>query len=224
MRVLVVDDDDETLDVVGRALARDGHQVLGARSPAEALQVLEDTSVDLAVLDVMLGEASGLTLCRQLRRDGVEIPILFLSARGTVGARVDGLDAGGDDYLPKPFALRELVARVRALGRRGPAVRSRQLSVGALQLDFETRRATAQGAEIPITNREWDILRVLADAKGRIVTFDTLLERVWGEATESTRASLEVILSRLRKKLDTAAGRSLVRTVRGVGYALETHG
>lgn len=221
MRVLVVDDDDETLEVVQGALQRDGHQVSAAQTAARALALLADNTFDLAVLDVMLGSQSGLELCAQLRRDGVAFPILFLSARGTVNARVEGLDAGGDDYLPKPFALRELVARVRALGRRGPAVRARRLIVGGLRLDFEARRATTQELEIPVTNREWDILRALADANGRVVPFDVVLERAWGEATESNRASLEVIISRLRKKLDAPAGLPLIRTVRGLGYALE---
>ncbi|MGB5698015.1 MAG: response regulator transcription factor [Polyangiales bacterium] len=221
MRILVLDDDEETLEVAERALEHDGHHVLGARTLSEATHLLQSEGVDLIVLDVMLGNASGLDFCRRLRQEGSELPILFLSARGAVNARLDGFDAGGDDYLPKPFALRELVARVRALGRRGPAMRADRLTVGALSLDFDARRAASREGEVPVTRREWDILRALADAKGRIVTFDVMLELAWGEVSPSTRASLDVIVSRLRKKLDTAAGRPIIRTARGLGYSLE---
>jgi two-component system, OmpR family, response regulator len=221
MRILVLDDDEETLEVVERALLREGHHVQAVRTPSEASAVLETSVVELIVLDVMLENASGLDFCSQLRREGQDVPVLFLSARGTVHARLDGFDAGGDDYLPKPFALRELTARVRALGRRGTTVRASRLELGSLMFDFDARRATAVDQEIPVTQREWDILRVLADGKGRVVPFDVLLERVWGEATENTRASMEVIVSRMRKKLDRAAGGTLIRTVRGLGYSLE---
>lgn len=221
MRILVLDDDEETLDVISRALSREGHHVVATRTPDEASARLVEAAIDLVVLDVMLENASGLDFCAELRQDGHEFPILFLSARGAVNARIEGLDAGGDDYLAKPFALRELVARVRALGRRGPAVRARKLVLGSLTLDFDARRATVSEQEIPVTQREWDILRSLADARGAVVPFDVVLERAWGEATESARASLEVIVSRLRKKLDTAAGRPVIRTARGLGYSLE---
>lgn len=221
MRILVLDDDEETLEVVQRALEREGHAVVAVRTPADATQSLDGATFDLLVLDVMLDGASGLEFCTQLRADGLEAPILFLSARGAVNARIDGLDAGGDDYLPKPFALRELVARVRALGRRGPAVRAMVMTIGELTLEFDARRATVRGEDLPVTQREWDILRVLADARGRIVPFDVLLDRVWGDATESARASLEVILSRFRKKLERVTTQTVIRTVRGAGYALE---
>jgi two-component system OmpR family response regulator len=221
VHILAVDDDDETLELVERALQREGHRVLAVRTPAQALKALDQSSFELMILDVMLSDASGLDLCVQLRQAGIELPILFLSARGAVAARIEGLNAGADDYLAKPFALRELFARVRALGRRGPAVRPERVIVGELSLEFTARRARASGHEIPITQREWDILRALADAKGRVVLFDVLLERVWGEATESARASLDVIVSRLRKKLDAAANRAAIRTTRGVGYSLE---
>lgn len=221
MRILLVDDDEETRELVGHALTREGYRAVLVPTPQAAQEALANARFDLVVLDVMLGEQSGLSLCAQLRREGMETPILFLSARGTVRARVEGLDAGGDDYLAKPFALRELLARVRALGRRGPALHPRQLQLGALRLDFNARRATAHGRELPVTNREWEVLRVLADASGQVVPFDSLLDRVWGESSDGARASLEVIMSRLRKKLDAAAGVPVVRTLRGCGYALD---
>lgn len=221
MRVLIVDDDAETLEVVGRALERDAHRVSFASSAEQALRELEGNPVDVLVLDVMLGRSSGLELCVQLRRRGMSVPILFLSARGAVNARVEGLEAGGDDYLSKPFAVRELIARVRALGRRPQAKRATPVSFGPLTLNFDARRALVGDQEVPITRREWDILRALADANGLVVSFDDLLEQAWGDVSERGRASLEVIVSRLRRKLSSVAGKSLIRTVRGAGYALE---
>lgn len=221
MRVLVVDDDRETLEVVGRALARSGHDAVLACEPAEANAALDRGTFDVIVLDVMLEQASGLEVCRALRAEGLRTPILFLSARGSVNARVEGLDAGADDYLAKPFAIRELVARVRALGRRGVDLRSTVVTVGTLTLDLESRLATSAGREVPITRREWDILVVLAASNGRIVSYDDLLERAWGEVTDGARASLDVIISRLRRKLEEGAERSVFRTIRGQGYVME---
>jgi len=218
MRVLVVDDDAETLEVVARA----GHTVVSARSAAEATTALAREEPDVLVLDVMLEQASGIELCARLRSQGLTLPVLFLSARGTVNARVEGLDAGGDDYLAKPFAIRELVARVRALGRRRRPARARRLEMGALTVDFDARHASVQGAEVPVTRREWEILRVLVAAEGGVVTFDEILERAWGDVSPGARASLEVIVARIRKKLVIPGTRPLIRTVRGEGYALET--
>lgn len=215
MRVLVVDDDEETRELVAAALVREGFDADLAASGREAGERARSGRFDVVVLDVMLGGESGLDVCAALRRDGVETPILFLSARGAVDARIEGLDAGGDDYLPKPFALAELCARVRALGRRGPGLRPERLRVGALVLDFAARRAQHAGKLVPVTAREWELLRVLGDARGRVVAFDDVLERAWGEASERSRASLEVLVARLRKKLVP------IRTVRGVGYVLE---
>jgi DNA-binding response OmpR family regulator len=169
----------------------------------------------------MLQESSGLDLCATLRRDGNDVPILFLSARGTVGARVEGLEAGGDDYLPKPFAMRELKARVHALGRRGRARRPVSFRSGPCTFDFDRRRAELAGVEVPVTAREWELLEVLIEAGGAVVPYQDLLESLWGEVSDETRASLDVIVSRLRSKLRKGAnGESVVRTVRGRGYAL----
>jgi DNA-binding response OmpR family regulator len=217
MRVLVVDDDAETRALVGQALAREGHAVSEAGDATGAIARGTGERFDVIVLDVMLGTGSGLDVCASLRSAGIATPILFLSARGTVDARVDGLEAGGDDYLRKPFAVKELVARVRALGRRGASLRDEVVRVGEVVLDFAARRATRAGAEVPITAREWELLRVLADARGRVVSFDDVLERAWGDA--SARASLDVLVARVRKKLGDDA-HALLRTVRGVGYAL----
>jgi DNA-binding response OmpR family regulator len=221
MRVFVLDDDDETRELVGCALTRDGHRVTTASSFGEAIALLTASTFDVLVLDVMLNERSGLELCAKIRAQGIETPALFLSARGAVRARIEGFDAGGDDYLAKPFAIKELVARVRALGRRGPAFRPTTLVLGTVALDFARRQAQVSSQPIALTAREWEVLELLADARGRAVPFDTLLERAWGDVTEKSRASLAVIVSRLRQKLASAGRRPVVRTVQGVGYALE---
>lgn len=220
MRVLALDDDPETLELIAGALRRDGHETVLAESAATARTTLASDRFDVLILDVMLGADSGLELCAELRRAGIATPILFLSARGAVRARVDGLEAGGDDYLPKPFAVRELVARVRALGRRGPALRPRVFVAGAIVLDFDARCASAGGVEIPFTAREWDLLGVLADASGRVVPFDEILEHAWGEASDRARQSLGVLVTRIRKKLEANGAASVLRTARGLGYAL----
>lgn len=222
MRILTVEDDAETATLIGRALTSAGFEVVTAASLAEASSTLADNEFALIVLDVMLSDGSGLDLCRRLRSDGLATPILFLSARGTVRARVDGLDAGGDDYLPKPFAVRELVARANALCRRGPVIRRSRVRAGQAEIDFEMRHVQVGDVEVPVTAREWDVLAILADARGRVVTFDDILERAWGATSEQGKASLEVIISRLRKKLGgTTDGPGPLRTLRGVGYALD---
>lgn len=221
MRVLVLDDDDETRELVGSALSRDGHAVTLAGSFDDAMARVTSEQFDVLVLDVMLGHRSGLELCAAVREDGIETPALFLSARGTVRARLEGFEAGGDDYLPKPFALKELVARVRALGRRAPALRPSTLVLGPIALDFARRHAQGPSQALALTGREWDVLELLADARGRAVSFDTLLERAWGDVTDRSRASLAVIVSRLRHKFADVSDRPVVRTVHGFGYALE---
>lgn len=220
MRVLALDDDAETLELIGGALKREGHEALLVQSAAAARAALARETFDVLVLDVMLEDGSGLDLCASLRDDGLATPILFLSARGTVRARVDGLEAGGDDYLPKPFAVRELLARVRALGRRGPALRRREARFGQTVFDFDARRAMVDGVEVPFTPREWAVLRVLADARGNIVPFDDILERAWGEASDGARQSLGVLVTRVRKKLEERGAPQILRTARGHGYAL----
>ena len=221
VNVLVVDDDAETLALVSRALERRGYRVMQASDAAAAEGIVAESAVDVIVLDVMLPGDSGLALCARLREAGVQTPILFLSARGAVASRVDGLEAGGDDYLSKPFALKELVARVRALGRRGAALRPRKVRAGTAVFDFAARRAEQSGTEVPLTAREWDVVEALAAREGRPMAYDELLEAAWGETSDAARASLEVIVARLRRKLETTDGARIIRTLRGYGYALD---
>jgi DNA-binding response OmpR family regulator len=219
MRILVVDDHAETRELIARNLTRAAHVVRAAASCAEADRAIDAAVPDVVVLDVMLPDGSGFELCARWRAQSRNVPILLLTARGDVRDRVEGLDAGADDYLVKPFALAELNARVRALGRRGPIVRDRIAEFGAVRIDLDRRQVTVRDRRVPLTAKELCIMEVLAN-KGGVVPRDHLLESVWGEVHESAQASLEVLIGRIRRKLGAAS--SVLRTIRGVGYSLES--
>jgi DNA-binding response OmpR family regulator len=217
MRVLVVEDQNDVVEVVVRALGKDGHQVSVARSLSQADALLSTDAVDAVVLDLGLPDGNGLTWCKQVRRAGVAMPILVLTAQSAVSTRVAGLDSGADDFLAKPFAVAELRARVRALGRRAPIQGPVQFVSGKVHLDFSARRARADGREVPLTAREWSILEMLTSHAGRVVLRSDILDTVWGDQGAASEASLEVLIGRIRKKLGTP----FIRTVRGEGYATE---
>ena len=216
MDVLVVDDSPELLDLVRRALARDGHRVRVAVSIADARHELAALVPDLAILDIALPDGTGVELCRELRGAGMQLPILLLTAHAEIPERVAGLDAGADDFLGKPFAVAELRARVRALGRRGPLPRPTVTTIGDAAIDLAARRATKAGVEVPITAREWSVIELLIARSPRVVARATILEIVWGDAEPGASASLDVIMARIRRKL----GPDVVRTVRAEGYVL----
>jgi two-component system, OmpR family, response regulator len=217
MRVLVVEDHKDVVEVVVRALQRDGHHVSVARTLAEADAVLATQTVEAAVLDIGLPDGDGLAWCKRVRSDNVTLPILVLTAQSAVSTRVSGLDSGADDFLAKPFAVAELRARVRALGRRAPLQRGVELRSGGVHLDFSARRAWVADVEVPLTAREWSLVEMLTSRAGRVVGRADILEAVWGDVSVSSEASLEVLIGRIRKKL----GASFVRTVRGEGYAID---
>lgn len=217
MNVLIVDDHLELLDLVSRALQRDQHIVRCAGTLAGARAQLAAQQPDVLILDLALPDGSGLELCGELRRSGVRTPILMLTAHGEVGQRVEGLNAGADDFLAKPFAMAELRARVRALGRRGVAYHPPLLTFGDVELDLGAKRAFRGGVELPFTAREWSILQLLAERTGQVIGRNEILEAVWGEVSEAASASLDVIMTRVRRKL----GANHLRTARGLGYALD---
>jgi DNA-binding response OmpR family regulator len=221
LRILIVDDHSETRRLLGRTLEQATHVVKTASSCADAEGALSSATFDVVVLDVMLPDGSGMDLCRRLRAAKQNVPILLLTARGEVRDRVVGLNAGADDYLVKPFALSELLARIRALSRRGPVVRDRVVAVGDVTVDFEARRVLLAGREVLLTSTEFSIVEVLASRRrGAVVSHDQLIESVWGDVSDSAKASLEVLVGRIRRKLGASA--RLLRTVRGVGYAFRT--
>jgi DNA-binding response OmpR family regulator len=219
-RVLVVEDDRETRELVRDALAAAGYEIEAVGLASEADAAARAGTADAVVLDVWLPDGDGTEICRAWRRSGLGLPVLMLTARSDVASRVSGLDAGADDYMGKPFAMAELRARIAALLRRGRrTVRRVPYRRGPLLIDFARRQAWSHGREIPITRRELAILERLAHEPGQAVTREVLLEAVWGEATPEAAASLEVLVGRIRAKLDVD-GQGLIRTLRGVGYAL----
>jgi len=221
MRVLVIEDSTPTRELIERSLGAAGFDVTFAARVATGRRLAEDEPFDVIVLDIMLPDGSGLDLCRDLRATGVLTPILFLTARGDVEDRIAGLDAGGDDYLRKPFALAELQARLRALGRRRGIAPPHRIETPSMLIDFTARRLVRDKAEVPLTAREWGVLEVLASRAGRVVSRDELLESLWGDRSAAASESLDVIMSRLRRKLGETGGGCPVRTVRGAGYCFE---
>jgi DNA-binding response OmpR family regulator len=217
MDVLIVDDSPELLDLVDRALTREGHEVRLAATIAAARRQLAERAPELMVLDLALPDGTGIELCRALRDEDARFPILLLTAHGEVPQRVAGLDAGADDFLAKPFAIAELRARVRALGRRGPIERNTTVVLGHARLVLATRTATRDEQELPITAREWEVLELLINRRGRVVSRATILELIWGEITDKANDSLDTIMARIRRKL----GPDAIRTVRGEGYAAD---
>ena len=223
VRVAVVEDDREMRELLREALGNQGYAVTAVGGGAAASEIVGSGNADAVILDVWLPDADGVELCRGWRRAGVRIPILMLTARTDVAARVAGLEAGADDYLGKPFALAELRARLGALLRRGGRpLRGEVFRRGTVAVDFGRRQAWVGGEEVAITRRELEVLERLAEAGGHAVSRDDLLQDVWGEATRETAASLEVMVARLRRKLERPGGSPLVRTVRGYGYAVVT--
>lgn len=216
MRVMIVEDDAETRALLSRALSRDGHAVAEAASVAQALDLAAERECDLVVLDLGLPDGEGTSLCAELRRRGHGAPVLVLTAHGAVSSRLACFDAGADDFLAKPFAVAELRARVRALGRRGALPRGLSRRVGDVELDVTARRATRGGEALPITAREWAVIELLAAREGRVVPRGEILDIVWGDDSARAAASLDVIVARIRRKLGDGA----LRTARGEGYAL----
>jgi DNA-binding response OmpR family regulator len=222
MKLLIVEDTPGTRDLLKASLEGVGHSVVLASRRTTGLQAVDREEFEVIIIDIMLPDGSGLDLCREIRERGLQTPILFLSARGEVGDRVAGLDAGGDDYMRKPFALAELHARLRALSRRqGGPPPPMVIDLGDVQIDFSARRLTRAGHDVPLTAREWEVLQMLAARIGRLVSREEILELVWHEVEKAASESLDVIISRLRRKLGSEEATSCIRTVRNAGYVFE---
>src|SRR5262245_29851103 len=221
MYVLLVEDDPRIARVVERALLEAGHRVDPVYDGVEGLDRAGTGAYDLLVLDVMLPRMDGLEVARRLRRQHARVPILMLTARDAVADRVVGLDAGADDYLTKPFALEELLARVRALGRRGAEGPDTVLRVGDLTLDESRREVHRAGRALALTAREFDLLSYLMRNAGRVLSKAQIVDHVWGYDAEATSNVVEIYVHYLRDKIDRGFPRPLLRTIRGVGYAIK---
>ena len=223
MRILVVDDDRAVRESLRRSLSFNGYTVDLAEDGVEALDAITNERPDALILDVMMPRMDGLEVCRQLRGTGDDIPILVLTARDTVSERVSGLDAGADDYLPKPFALEELLARLRALLRRtGPEEASENvlMTFGDLSLDPSTREVHRGSRPISLTRTEFALLEMLIANPRRVLTRSRILEEVWGFDFPTSGNALEVYVGYLRRKTEAEGESRLIHTVRGVGYVL----
>jgi two-component system response regulator MprA len=218
-RVLVVEDDEAITDVVRRALRQAGHEVRTAADGVEALDAADQFVPDLVVLDLGLPRLDGLEVSRRLRSES-DAPILILTARTEVDDRIAGLDSGADDYLVKPFEVKELLARVRALMRRRPPRGSAMLTVGDLRLNPDTREVHRGDREIELTNREFELLEFLMRNERLVVSRERLLEEVWGYDPFSMTNTIDVFISNLRRKLEAGSEPRLLHTKRGAGYVL----
>jgi two-component system, OmpR family, response regulator MprA len=220
MRILVVDDEPAVRDAVQRALKLESYQVDTAADGAEALKSLTLSSPDLMILDVLMPKIDGLEVCRRLRAAGDPTPVLMLTARDSVANRVEGLDAGADDYLVKPFALDELLARVRALLRRSSPEGGQLLRFSDLSMDTVSREVKRGSRPMELTRTEFLLLELFLNNPRRVLTREIILDRVWGFDFGPESNSLEVYIGYLRKKMEADGEPRLIHTVRGVGYVL----
>ena len=221
MRILVIEDDAAAADYVVKAFGESGHLADHAGDGEEGLHMAREGDYDVLVVDRMLPKRDGLSVIETLRAEDRHTPVLILSALGQVDDRVRGLRAGGDDYLPKPYAFSELLARVEALGRRRtPAAAATQLKVGDLELDRLARRVTRAGTEIMLQPREFRLLEYLMTHAGQVVTRTMLLENVWDYHFDPQTNVIDVHVSRLRSKIDKGFAKPLLHTMRGAGYVI----
>jgi two-component system, OmpR family, response regulator MprA len=227
-RILVVDDDPKITSFLRRALVLEGHEVTVANSGPEALRSVAENVPSLMILDLMMPHVDGFEVCRRVRAAGEELPILILTARDTVSDRVKGLDTGADDYLVKPFAMEELLARVRALLRRRKearepeeALRPGVLRYADLELDTASREARRGSRLIDLTAKEYELLALFMAHPRQVLTRDSLMEHVWGYDYTGESNVLEVYVGYLRQKLEAGGEPRLIQTVRGVGYVLK---
>lgn len=220
MRLLLVEDERKVASFIARALRENSYAVDVVETGEKALELGTDVTYDAILLDVRLPGLSGVEVCRELRQQGIEAPVLMLTARGLVEQRVEGLDAGADDYLTKPFVLAELLARVRALVRRGLHSGNAKLRYADLELDRHRRRATRGKEAVPLTSKEFALLELFLLRAPELVTRTEIVEHVWDRHFDSETNLVEVYVNRLRQKVDLNRSAKLIHTIRGVGYRL----
>lgn len=221
MRVLVVEDEKKTATFIRRALLSEGLAVDAVHRGDDGLSLASSTAYDALVLDIMLPGRDGLSVLKELRRRHNRVPVLLVSARGEVTERIDGLNAGADDYLPKPYALGELVARVRALMRRTGENKAVSLQLGDLLVDTITREVHRAGQKIDLTSREYALLEYLLRSPGRVCGRRQILEQVWDYDFDPGTNLVDVYVRRVREKIDAGHTQPLLHTVRGIGYMMK---
>jgi DNA-binding response OmpR family regulator len=222
MKILYVEDDPEAQSFVARALRESGSVVDTAGDGLTGLELAAGGAYDVLILDVKLPGIGGFELLRRLRRSGVEVPVLFLTAHGEVSDRIQGLELGADDYLGKPFALGELLARLRAVVRRHQRQpKDGVLEVGDLAIDADRHHVERAGKRIQLTPKEFQLLEYLALNAGYVVSRSMIAEKIWGHGFESYSNAIDVHVNNLRKKVDRGGGRKLIHTMKGLGYVLE---
>jgi DNA-binding response OmpR family regulator len=219
-RILAVDDDPKMLSLMRRGLTFAGYAVDLAADGEEALVIARDRPPELVVLDIMLPGIDGITVCQRLRAADPELPVLLLTAKGRVPDRIAGLDAGADDYLVKPFAFDELLARIRALLRRSGSVEQRLLGFADLTVDPATRDVTRGGRLIELTTKEYELVEFFLRHPRQVLSRDLILERVWGNEASAESNVVDVHVMRLRQKLEAPGEPRLLQTIRGAGYSL----
>jgi len=222
MRILLVEDEVAAAQILAKGLREQAYAVDVATDGEDGLYRAEINDYDLVILDVMLPRKDGFAVCREMRAAGSAVPVLMLTARDAVSDRITGLDTGADDYLTKPFDLHELFARVRALLRRGPVLRTETLQIADLRIDTQARRARRAGRTIELTGKEYALLDYLARNVNRVVGRAEIAEHVWDENFDPFSNLIEVYIQRLRRKIDEGCSRTLLRTIRGGGYMLSS--
>lgn len=220
MRILVADDEHDLLDVTVKRLKSDGFSVDGCENGEDALYYIENTKYDLAVLDIMMPKLDGLTVLRTLRARKNSIPILLLTAKDSINDRVEGLNAGADDYLIKPFAYDELIARIRALLRRHSDEKTDILSIADLTMELSTKKVMRNGIEITLSSKEFSLLEYLMRNKGAVISREQLENHVWDYGFEGGSNIVDVYIRYLRKKIDEPFEVKLIHTIRGMGYTI----
>ena len=220
MKILIVEDQERLGQFLERGLKEQAYTVTWVRTCADAKDALADSGYDLVVLDLGLPDGDGIDLLRGWRRAKFNEPVLILSARDAVADRIQGLDGGADDYLAKPFSFEELLARIRSLVRRHSAVKQTVLEHGAIRVDLLAHVVQVRGKGVDLTSREYALLEIFMQNAGRILTRTLISEKIWASNYEIDTNLLDVYMSRLRNKLETAAGAQLFKTIRGVGYQL----
>jgi two-component system OmpR family response regulator len=223
-KILIVEDDPAMGLLLERGLVKEGYEVTRVEDGVAALIAVNGTSFSAAAIDVMLPEMSGYEICRHLRAQGNLLPVLLLTARDSIDDRVLGLDSGADDYLTKPFAFAELSARIRALVRRDNAVPKPVLSIGNVSLDIQAVRATVGGRQVPLSTKEFSLLRMLAGRTGDAVTRAEILQEVWGTTRHIDPTIVDQYVRYLRRKLQPIDSGVEVATIRGIGYSLVVQG